>query len=107
MFAFSNSTVANNGILSFPFWLALVSIALLFSSTGTAQQQKRRTVLLEVTWKSGGEIGSQQRWGAALQDVGADKVTLRTSVPEEPTAEEMQLGSATVIKVTGFIGPDF
>lgn len=79
---------------------SLVIIAGLAHS-GAAQQ---RLVELEILVDADGEIGTAQEWLEALEQVGADRVQIRSARQVNDAAiEEIQSGRTVVIKVTGIV----
>lgn len=80
-------------------WMALV---LYLSSAGIVVAQDRR-VELEVVAEARATPGTQQRWMQMLQEVGADRVVIKTGNMETPTVEEFKLGSSVTLTVTGYL----
>lgn len=68
------------------------------------QERGTRIVELEIVGDDRGQFGQQQEWMEMLQEVGADRIRSSTSArPGGPAVEEIQAGSATVIKVRGIL----
>ena len=68
----------------------------------TKQSTDRRMVTLSVSAGERAALGTQQKWLQMLQDVGADRVSSRTDI-SQPTVEEVETQSVTVVQVTGLI----
>ncbi len=80
---------------------ALTCVLLLnFASLGFAQQ---RRIELEVLADSRAAPGTQQQWMQMLQEVGADRVVVKTGRAGTPSVEETELSSSTLILVTGWL----
>ena len=71
--------------------------------SGTAFGQQR-LVELSVLADSQGELGEQQNWLEMLEQVGADRVQIKSSKHlDQPSIEEIQADRVTIIKVTGVL----
>ena len=79
-----------------------ISLALAIAN-GAPLVAQQRIVELEIQCDPRAVVGTQQQWMEALQDVGADRVVVKTSGSDQPKLEETQLSSGILISVTGTI----
>ncbi|MFK7769365.1 MAG: hypothetical protein AB8B55_19235 [Mariniblastus sp.] len=74
------------------------------SRYGAQATENKRVIVLEISATGRAQVGTQQKWLEALQDVGADKISIKTKRTGTPKVEETQVGRSTaVVTVTGFI----
>lgn len=64
---------------------------------------KKALLTLEIFASHTGGFGAQQRWMKMLQDVGADRVSSKTSASGAAAVEESEVGGTRLIKVRGFL----
>ncbi len=95
--------VGNTRTFSAKLSLALAFFIVPFAAlNATPALAQTRIVELEVYSSSRGAAGTQQRWMEMLQDVGADRVVVKTGTVE-PAVDEIQLSKSTVIIVSGLV----
>lgn len=83
--------------------LAAVMFVAIMLTPGTTRAQTR-LVELEISASPRAEVRTQQRWLEMLSEVGADRVRSKTSsVVTEPSVDEVEYGTTSVVKVTGRI----
>lgn len=81
--------------------LILLSFLLCFSSQSILAQT--RIVELEIYVDARAPLGTQQEWTAALQNVGADRVVIKTGELSAPKLEEINTSTAILINISGTI----
>jgi len=86
-----------------PLALVLLISVLAISNVTFGQTSKRRLVFLTVHADTKAMVGTQQSWIEMLQDVGADRVSAKTANHGNPTIEETETASSTVISISGYI----
>lgn len=70
---------------------------------GSSLHAQQRIIELQIKADSRAAVGTQQRWMEVLQDVGANRVVVKTGTSSTPEIEEVQLSSSTLITITGSI----
>lgn len=82
------------------FWLFFLACLTAPASTGFGQS---RMIELEVYVDDRAPLGTAQDWMEALNDCGADRISVKTGLLAAPIAEETELGKSSLILVKGTI----
>lgn len=82
------------------FIIVCVTFSLSLASAVVAQD---RIIELQVQADPRAPVGTQQRWMESLQDVGADRVVVKSGTSSTASISETKLASTTLVSIVGII----